>query len=101
MDPEMRDDEVVGLTGRGLRGRRRARAMLVAGIVPIVLAAFLFIAAPDFGGGPWTGPPSLWTWIVPRIGGATGAVIGIAWMLVIERRARRPEEHRSSWRSLR
>ena len=101
MDPEMRDDEVVGLTGRGLRGRRRARAMIVAGIVPIVVAAFLFIAAPNDIGPMTTEPPSLWTtWIVSGIGVA-GVVIGLAWMVVIERRARRPEEHRSSWRSLR
>jgi hypothetical protein len=82
------------VTGRGLRGRRIARLMLMTGFAPVALLAFLLIAAPNnMGGG--LGEPSIVMWLVPAIGVA-GVVVGLAWMIRIYRAD--PEGSRSWWR---
>lgn len=94
MDPEMRDDEVTGLTGLGLRGRRMARAMLVLAVVPFVVVAFLVFAAPATMGPQ----PSLFDFW-PAWLGIVIAVVGLVWMIRIYRAD--PEAHPSFWRSRR
>ena len=80
------------MTGRRLRGRQIAEMMILAGLVPIALAAFLFVAAPSTMGGNAPRPLEMWTtWL-----GATGIIVGFTWMIRIYHAD--PEGHRSWWR---
>jgi hypothetical protein len=102
MDDERQTNEwPAGLTGRGLRGRRMARLMIVTAIVPAVLTGALFMAAPNtMGGGPWMEPPE--PNLLPAIvigAGILAYVVGLAWMIRIYRAD--PEAHKSFWRSRR
>jgi hypothetical protein len=78
---------------RALRGRRLARLMFAAALIPLAVAAFFFVAAPNFTGGFYDpGPIGL---LVPAIGVAA-LVVGLAWMVRILRAD--PERDAKSWR---
>jgi hypothetical protein len=78
---------------RALRGRRLARLMFAAALIPLAVAAFFFVAAPNFTGGFYDpGPIGL---LVPAIGVAA-LVVGLAWMVRILRAD--PEPDAKSWR---
>jgi hypothetical protein len=83
------------VTGRGLRGRRLARLMLVAVLATDALVALLFIATPNCMCPLYIEPPPFSQWLVPAIGVGAQA-IGLAWMIRIYRAD--PEGHRSWWR---
>jgi hypothetical protein len=86
------------MTGRGLRGRRLARLMLVAVLAIDALVALLFMAAPSCMCPMYSEPPPVLHWLIPAIGVGVQA-IGLAWMIRIYRAG--PEDHRSWWRSKR
>jgi hypothetical protein len=86
------------MTGRGLRGRRQARALLLVAAlivaVEIVLVAFqpnmmgpMIAEAPPFGVG------------LALMAGIGIQALGLAWMIRLY--PRDPEAHASSWRSAR
>jgi Flp pilus assembly protein TadB len=79
---------------RARRGRRLARAMFAVGLIPLGLAAFFFIAAPNFTSATFAGPGPIGL-IVPAIG-VLGTVIGLVWMVRILRAD--PEPDARSWR---
>jgi type IV secretory pathway TrbD component len=88
------DSLPIGMTGRGLRGRRTARLMFVSAIAPGALVALLILTAPQTMG-PDPGPSV-------QLFAAAGVVLyvlGVAWMIRIYRRD--PEAHESFWRSSR
>jgi hypothetical protein len=82
-----------GLTGRGLRGRQRARLELVIAIVSAALVGALFITAPTPMGGGMVDPAPLWQIVIGV--GILGYVVGLATMIRIYRD---PEDHPSAWR---
>jgi hypothetical protein len=78
---------------RARRGRRLAHAIFAVGLIPLGLAAFFFIAAPNFTGGFYDpGPIGL---IIPAIGFAA-LFVGLVWMIRILRAD--PEPDAKSWR---
>jgi hypothetical protein len=83
------------VTGRGLRGRRLARLMLVAVLATDALVALLFIATPNCMCPMYIEPPPVSQLLVPAVGVGAQA-IGLAWMIRIYRAD--PEGHRSWWR---
>jgi hypothetical protein len=84
------------MTGRGLRGRRIAQAMLALALVPAPLFVLLYLAAPHFLGGPeMTGPLPFLASNMPAIGAAV-YVLGLFWMVSIYRAD--PEGHASRFR---
>ena len=89
-----------GLMGRGVRGRRIARLMIVIAIVlPVTLGALVLSASRGMGGGPWSEPPDFTLPAIILGAGILAYVIGLAWMIRIYRTD--PETHRSFWRSRR
>jgi hypothetical protein len=100
MDDERRTNEwPAGMTGRGLRGRRLARLMFVAAIVPALLTSFLFVAAPHTSGPMFAEPPDPLVASIVIGAGILAYVVGLAWMIRIYRAD--PEAHKSFWRSRR
>jgi hypothetical protein len=85
------------MTGRGLRGRRIAQAMLAMAVVPVAFVAVLYVMAPHSTGPMTMEQPSSLVWIVPAIGVA-GIVLGFLWMVRIYRSAADPERHASRFR---
>ena len=79
------------MTGRGLRGRRVARAMLLAAVVPPLVAAFLVLAAPNT---MYAVPSPITTYLTWGTGLAA-YLIGIGWMV---RLYPRDAAQSSSWR---
>lgn len=67
------------MTGRGLRGRHLAQLVLLTAIVPDVLAAMLFLTAPNFMGPMVSEPPSGLI-LLPAFGIALN-LAGLAWMI--------------------
>ncbi|HEX5824841.1 MAG TPA: hypothetical protein VFY18_10325 [Candidatus Limnocylindrales bacterium] len=87
-----------GMTGRGLRGRRMARLMIVIAIVPAVMLGVLFVLPPATIGPMQIEDPSpLWAIVVGA--GIIGYLTGLAVMIRIYRAD--PERHSSWWRSRR
>ena len=84
------------MTGRGLRGRRAARRILVAAMMIDVVLALLVVAAPNNMRGPLRSVPSSPLWLIPAVGVALN-LAGLVWMIRIVRAD--PEAHRSWWRS--
>ena len=72
------------MTGRGLRGRRIARLMLVVAIGLDASVAVLFLNVPHTIGPMQFGPPSVMEWLIPAAG-VIANVIGLAWMVRIYR----------------
>jgi membrane protein YdbS with pleckstrin-like domain len=91
-DERSADSLPVGMTRRGLRGRRLARLMFVSAIAPVALLALLFLAAPQTMG-PDPGPSVQWF----AAAGVALYVLGVVWMIRIYRLD--PEAHQSFWRS--
>jgi len=85
------------VTGRGLKGRRRAEALLIVAFALIGLEACLFVAAPHFMGPDGFQSPQGLIILVPAIG-ILGQAGGLAWMIRIYRATLDPEAHRSVWR---
>jgi len=83
------------MTGRGLRGRRQARLMIVAAVAPGVVVALLLMTAPQVIG-PLGGESSLGIAILACGFGLYGT--GLLWMIRIYRTD--PEGHHSFFRSL-
>jgi hypothetical protein len=77
------------------RARRLIRFELGVAFTTPVVAGFLFIAAPQFGGGLSHREPPLIESLVPWAG-VLGVIIGIVWMIRIARAD--PEAGESSWR---
>lgn len=82
------------MTGRGLRGRRRARALIVLAVVCGIVTLLACVAQPGymrpmFAATPW--PVQL----LPVVGLAI-YFIGLGWMVRIYRAD--PEPYRRSWR---
>jgi hypothetical protein len=91
------------VTGRGLRGRQRARGLLLTAVAIDVLGGFLFVALvvdpPNtMGGSMRFDPPSLVGWLIPAIGIALN-LLGLGLMIRIYRAD--PEAHPSSFRATR
>ena len=78
---------------RALRGRRLARLMFAVAVLPLAVAAFFFVAAPNFIDGFYN--PSPIGLLVPAIGVAA-LVVGLVWMIRILRAD--PEPDAKSWR---
>jgi hypothetical protein len=83
------------MTGRGQRGRRLARLMLVSVFAIDAFVALLFTATPNCMCPMYIEPPPMLHWLIPAIGVGAQA-IGLAWMTRIYRAD--PEGHRSWWR---
>ncbi len=93
MDLKELDDFMADSNARALRGRLLAHELL--GLVILVifcLAAFLFIAAPNFIDGMSLGPGPFPAWAL----GAAGIVVGLVWMVRIARA--KPEPDTKAWR---
>jgi hypothetical protein len=86
------------MTGRGLKGRRRAEALLIVAVALIGLEACLFVAAPGNMGPTAFQRPPLWTLVVQAVG-IIGQAGGLAWMIRIYRATLNAESRPSSWRS--
>jgi len=86
------------MTGRGLRGRRLARLILLIAFALDAFVALLFIAAPNDIGPMFSTPPSPIVNLIPAIGVAWN-LAGLGVMIRIYRAG--PEDHRSWWRSKR
>jgi hypothetical protein len=80
------------MTGRGLRGRRAGRAIIVETVLVLLLFGMLIAAGPATSGGE---PPSSVVWLTGA--GIVGIVIGLAWMIRINHAD--PEAHGSFFRS--
>jgi len=82
-----------------VEARELARALLVAGVLVLLLSAFLFIAAPSPGGAMFATDyaPPLWTVALPWIG-ILMPIVGLVWMVAIYRRAFNPEPDQDAWR---
>ena len=85
------------MTGRGLRGRRAARLMLIAVVALDAVLALLVATAPNTIG-PMLEQSSPLEWFVPALGIALN-VGGLVWMVWIVRAD--PEASPSAWRSTR
>ena len=95
MDDERETNEwPAGMTGRGLRGRRMARLMFAAAIVPAVFVALLLLTPPTY---MYEQPSPLDSWIAWLA--ILMYVVGLAAMIRIYRAD--PEAHASFWRSRR
>jgi putative copper export protein len=86
------------VTGRGLRGRRIARAIVTLAAGLIVLTIVVLAFEPNETMGPSVSPfASPITWA-----GLAASVAGFLWLIRIERAASQPESRRSSgWRATR
>jgi hypothetical protein len=82
------------MTGRGLRGRRIARQMIVLAVLPGLVMLFAWITQPGYIGPMFRVVP----WFVPYIPfiGFLMYVLGLGWMVRIYRAD--PEPDRPSWR---
>jgi hypothetical protein len=99
-DERPTDDWPEGLTGRGLRGRRMARLMIVLAIVPALLTGALIMTSSSTMGGPMFLKPPDPTFAEIIVGaGILAYVVGLAWMVRIY--GADPEAHASFWRSRR
>jgi hypothetical protein len=87
------------MTGRGLRGRRQARAILFIAFGLDLILVFVFVSAPDFMGPMFASPPRF-AWLIPAVGIALN-LAELGWMIRIYRTTVDPESHPSNWRSLR
>ena len=83
------------MTGRGLRGRRLARLMLLVAIALDVLLVLLLMSAPNTMGPMFDHPPRH-VWLIPAFGVALN-LAGLAWMIRFIRAD--PEAHPADWRS--
>jgi hypothetical protein len=87
------------VTGRGLRGRQKARGLLFAVVAIDVLVVLLFAAAPTGIGPMFEAPPSLVGLPLGSLIVAIGMALhlgGLAWMVRILRAD--PEAHPSWFR---
>jgi hypothetical protein len=99
-DERQTNDWPAGMTGRGVRGRRIARLMIVIAIVLPVMLGVLILSAPHgMGGGPWVEPPDPTLPAVVVGVGILAYIAGLAVMIRIYRAD--PEAHQSFWRSTR
>ena len=80
-------DTPTGFDGSGVEGRRVARALLMIGLLLAALTSFLSFAAA----GPWVE-----AWLVAL--SLLMPIVGLAWMVVIYRRAFDPEPEQDAWR---
>jgi Flp pilus assembly protein TadB len=87
------------MTGRGLRGRRNAGAIILATLAVDAFVALLFVATPNCMCPMFNEPPSLIGLPLGSVIAAVGITLhlaGLAWMVRILRAD--PEGHRSWWR---
>jgi hypothetical protein len=83
-----------GFDGSGVEGRHKARELIGLGVLLALFSGFLFIAAPGYGGGIGT---DTWLTSLPLVG-LVMPIVGLAWMVVIYRRAFDPEPEQDAWR---
>jgi hypothetical protein len=78
---------------RSRRGRDLARALLGLAVIAIVVVGLVAVAAPGFPDGMSSREP-------PPIGaiGFSLAILGLGWMLRINRRSTDPEPEGDNWR---
>ena len=93
MDLEQFDDFMADSNARARRGRLLARQMFGLAVFAIFLAAFMFVAAPNFTGS--TPSSGAFTVAAPALGIA-GLVVGLVWMVRILRAD--PEPEAKGWR---
>lgn len=83
------------MTGRGLRGRRRARSLLLVAIaICAVFDGLLLVPAANVMRPMFESSPSIADW-VPAVG-LVAQALGLAWMIRIDRED--PEPNASSFR---
>ena len=87
------------MTGRGLVGRRTAKALLIVTLVLDGLAAALLLSRPNDMGPMFAGPPEPAFGLLIVAAGVVLNLIGLVWMVRIIRAD--PEAHASSWRATR
>ncbi len=63
-------------------------------VIVISVAAFLFVSAPGFIGGPMIDPP-IWSYALPVLA-VVGPIVGLVWMVRIYRAD--PEPDQGAWR---
>ena len=80
---------------RGQQGREHAKVEFVFAVLYVLVAAFLWIAAPQFMGGPSSA--NTWSTVLP-IAAILSVVIGFAWMIRIYRASFNPEPDHRGWR---
>ena len=73
--------------------------MLFTAFAMVGWLGLLYVTQPNFMGGGL--PPVPWWTRYQHLPGAMGLLVGLVWMVRIERAARDPERHRSFWRSRR
>ena len=84
------------MEGRGRRGRRQARVLLLTGLLLAGAFVALLIAEPSMMEPGHRLIESPITWI-----GLGILAVGLGWMFRIDRATRDPERHASFWRSRR
>jgi Flp pilus assembly protein TadB len=84
------------MTGRGLRGRRLARLLLLVAFAVDLFLVYLYVAAPNFIEPMFHEPPSGLVWRMIPVVGIVLNLVGLAWMVRILRAD--PEGSRSWWR---
>ena len=90
MNLDQFNDFMADSNARAHRGRALARNMFGATVFVLLMAGFLFVAAPNFTSPSWSPGPVIV--LVPAI----GILIGLAWMIRILRADPNPDA--KAWR---
>ena len=94
MNLEQLDDFMADSNARARRGRLLARQMFGGTLIVLLLAGFLFVAAPNFSNVRFYDPGPIAV-VVPAAG-ILGLIIGLAWMVRILRSD--PDPDAKAWR---
>jgi hypothetical protein len=94
MNLDQLDDFMADSNARAHRGRLQARQMFGATVFVVLLAGFLFVAAPNGPTAMFRGPGPIAA-VVPAVG-ILGLIVGLAWMIRILRS--NPDPDAKAWR---
>ena len=94
MNLEQLDDFMADSNARARRGRHLARQIFGATLLLLLLAGFVFVAAPNFSTVRFYDPGPIAV-VVPATG-ILGLIVGLAWMIRILRSD--PDPDAKAWR---